>query len=90
MNFHLDKQDINIDISGNTLTLTAQHNEENEKKDENNYICKERSYGSYSRSFNISGIDTDKIDAEYKNGILYMTMPKKEPTAPETRRLEIR
>ena len=85
-----DKKDISLDISGNTLTLSAQHSVEKENKDDANYVCKERSYGSYSRSFNITGIEADKIDAEYKDGILYMTLPKKQTVTPETRRLEIR
>lgn len=85
-----DKNDISVDISGNTLTLSAQHTVETENKDNDNYICRERSYGSYTRSFNISGIDSDRIDAEYKNGVLCLDLPKKQTSAPESRRLEIR
>lgn len=86
-----EKGDIKLDITGNTLVLSAEHNENKVDKDKKeNYICRERSYGSYRRSFDISGIDADRIEAEYKNGILYMVMPKKEQTAPESRRLEIK
>lgn len=85
-----EKSDIKLDISGDTLTLSAEHSDSSEKKDGDNYVCRERSYGSYQRSFDISGIDADKIDAEYKNGILYMTMPKKQKAQPEIKRLEVR
>lgn len=85
-----DKSDISLDITGDTLLLTAQHKQEKTEKDKQKYVYKERSYGSYKRSFDISAIDADKIEAEYKNGILYLDMPKKEPQKPETRRLEIK
>jgi HSP20 family protein len=85
-----NKEDIAIDISGSCLTLKAEHSADNEEKDKNGkYIRRERSYGSYQRSFDISGIDTDSIKADYKNGILIMTLPKKKPDVPVSRRLEI-
>lgn len=86
-----DKQDINLDIDGGFLTLTAEHSSENEEKDnDGKYIRRERSYGSYRRSFDISNVNADKIDAEYKNGVLTVALPKKEIAPPETKRLEIR
>ncbi len=86
-----EKQDIKLDISGDCLTLAAEHSaEDNEDDKKKKYIRRERSYCSVSRSFDISGIDKDHIDAEYKNGILYMTLPKKQPEVPASRRLEIR
>lgn len=86
-----DKQDISLDIDGGFLTLTAEHSSENEEKDnDGKYIRRERSYGSYRRSFDISNVNADKIDAEYKNGILTVALPKKEIAPPETKRLEIR
>lgn len=86
-----DKQDIHLDIDGGFLTLTAERKSENEEKDEDGkYIRRERSYGSYRRSFDISNVNTDMIDAEYKNGVLTVSLPKKEIAPPETKRLEIR
>ena len=49
----------------------------------------ERSYGSYQRSFDISGLDADKIKAKYVDGVLRLTLPKQEKRQPEDRRLEI-
>lgn len=85
-----EKEDISLDITGNTLTLCAQHNDEKQDKENSNYIYRERTYGSYQRSFDISAIEADKIEAEYKNGILYLTLPKKEERKLETKRLEIK
>ena len=85
-----DKKDIHLDVNGDTLTLSAVHQQEQVDKSKEHYICRERSYGSYQRRFDISGIDADQIEAEYKNGILYMVLPKKQPKVPANRRLEIR
>lgn len=86
-----DKQDISLDIDGGFLTLTAEHSSEKEDKDSGGrYIRRERSYGSYRRSFDISNVNADRIDAEYKNGVLTVALPKKQIAPPETKRLEIR
>ncbi len=49
----------------------------------------ERSYGKYSRQFDVSAIDTDHIKAKYDNGVLRLTLPKKQEILPQARRLEI-
>ena len=85
-----EKGEIQLDVNGDTLTLSAVHQQEQVDKSKEHYICRERSYGSYQRRFDISGIDADQIEAEYKNGILYMVLPKKQPKVPANRRLEIR
>lgn len=85
-----DKEDIKLDITGNTLTLSAEHKAEAEDKKNDNYIRRERTFGSYQRSFDLTGIDADKIEAEYKNGILELSLPKIIEEKPETRRLEIK
>ncbi len=84
------KEDIHVDIQNGYLTISAERHSEDEKKDsKGNVIHSERSFGSFSRSFNLSGIDEDKITASYKDGVLALTMPKANQTVPETRRLEI-
>ena len=84
------KEDIKIDIENKYLTISAERKSEKEDKDEKgNYIRRERSYGSFSRSFDISGIDSEKISAKYEDGILTLTLPKKEKELPEKRTLEI-
>ena len=86
-----DKSDINLDINGNYLILSAEHNTESEDKSKNgNYICRERSFGSYQRSFDISAVKADEINAEYKNGVLTVALPKKTESSPGIKRLEIK
>lgn len=85
-----DKKDIHLDINGDTLTVHAERHSKVEEKDNKDKIVRvERSYGSYSRSFDISAINAEGIKAKYENGVLALTLPKKEVTAPETKRLEI-
>ena len=85
-----EKEDIKLDITGDTLCLTAEHKQENVENKDDNYVYRERTYGSYQRNFDISAINNEGIEAEYKNGILYLTLPKKEANKPETKRLEIK
>ena len=84
------KEDISIDIDKECLTISAEHkSEENEDDKDKGFIRRERYYGSYSRSFNIKGINADAISASYNDGVLTLTMPEKTPEIPAARRLEI-
>ena len=84
------KEDIHIDLDGDTMTISAERHSEHEEKDnQDNYLRCERSYGSYQRSFDISGIDESGMKAEYADGVLKLTMPKKTQTVSGTKRLEI-
>lgn len=84
------KEDIHIDIAGDTMTVSAERHSNYEDKDKkDNYVRVERSYGSYSRTFDITGIQADEIKAKYDNGVLTITLPKKSAKEPETRKLEI-
>jgi HSP20 family protein len=83
------KEDIKIDIENDCLTITAERKVDEEEK-KKNFIKRERFYGSYSRSFDVSGVNVDEIQAEYTDGMLKLTMPKKVETVPPTRRLEIK
>lgn len=86
-----DKKDINLEVNGDTLEIVAERHTNNEKRDENDrYICCERSYGRYSRRFNISSVESEKITASYENGVLKLEMPKKAEIKPKSHRLEIR
>ena len=85
-----DREDIHLELQGDVLTITAQHQDKKEEKDEKgNYICRERTSNSYSRSFNVSGIRGEDITAAYENGVLQLTLPKQEAQVPQTRRIEI-
>lgn len=85
-----EKKDISIDINDNLLTVKAETNSENEEKDDKgNYIRRERKYGSFSRTFDISNINADEISAEHKDGILKITLPKIEELKPQAKKIEI-
>jgi len=87
----MKKEDIKLNINGDYLTISAEHTDESEDKDEKrNYVRRERSYGSYSRSFNVSDIDVNNIEASYENGILALDLPKKQPEAPASHQIEIK
>ena len=84
------KEDIKLDVKDGILTITAEHKEQHEQKDEKgSYIRRERRYGSFTRSFDITGIDESGITAAYQNGILELNLPKAVPVVPETRRIAI-
>ena len=86
-----DKEDIKLDINGSQLTIAAEHSTNNDEKDDKgNYIRRERTFGSYKRSFDIGDINTDAISAEYKHGILTIELPKEASEAPVAKRLEIK
>ena len=85
-----NKEDISLDIKDGILTITAEHNESNDQKDDKgNYIRRERRYGSFRRSFDISGIDENTISASYQNGILQLTLPKAQQVLPQSHRIAI-
>ena len=72
------------------LTIQAQHQENKDQQDEQgNYLRRERRYGSFTRSFDVTGIDESRISAAYENGVLKLTLPKAIPVQPETRRIQI-
>ncbi|MBQ7637868.1 MAG: Hsp20/alpha crystallin family protein [Clostridia bacterium] len=85
-----NKEDIDVQIDGDYLTIKAERHSEHEDKDKkDSYLRVERSYGSYQRSFDITGVDAEHIGAKYENGVLTLTMPKKEPEVPTARKLAI-
>ena len=84
------KEEISLELKEDVLTVSAEHSsDEGEKDEEGRYIPRERRYGSFKRSFDVSAINTDEISAEYVNGVLKLTMPRKTPVEPEARRIEI-
>lgn len=85
-----EKKDIHLDLSGDTLTIHAERHSKMEEKDQKDKVIRmERSYGSYSRQFDVSGINTEQIKAKYENGVLQLTLPKRENVLPEPKTLEI-
>jgi HSP20 family protein len=78
----IDEKDIEIKLEDNTLTLKGERKFEKETKEEN-YHRIERSYGSFYRAFTLpNSVDLDKIHAEHENGILKITLPKRQELKP--------
>jgi HSP20 family protein len=75
---------IDVSIVGDTLTIKAEIKEEEEVKRED-YLRRERRYGSYCRSVTLpGGLEADKADADYTNGILTLSLPKAEEVKPKS------
>jgi len=84
------KEDIAVEIEGDTMTIRAERSGEKEEKDgKGNFVKRERSYGSFSRCFDMTGIRTEDVSAAYEDGVLKLTLPKKQETLPTSRKLEI-
>ncbi len=79
----VDPKDINISIRDNTLLINGEKKEEMEEKGKTFYRM-ERAYGSFSRTIDLpSSVDPNKVTAECKNGVLEITMEKKEAVKPK-------
>lgn len=77
-----DKKDISIETKNDYLIVTAEKDSQNEEKDdERKYICQERTYGKYQRSFYVGDIEPEQVEAEFTNGILKITVPKQEKSS---------
>jgi HSP20 family protein len=82
------KEDIDVRIDRNLVTISAEVKQEKEEKKEGRVLRSERQYGFASRSFSLaSDIDDAKADAKYQNGVLELRLPKKATSS--TRKLEI-
>ena len=84
----MEKENIQLRVEDNTLVISAEQKTENDAQ-EANYLRRERTVSSYSRSFSLEGIDADNITASYVNGILKLNLPKQKPEAPEARYIAI-
>ena len=79
----IKKDEVSIEIKDNVLTLSGERKYEQEKKKEN-YHRIERFYGKFSRSFTLpETVQVDKVKANYKDGVLEITLPKAEETKPK-------
>jgi HSP20 family protein len=77
------KEDVNVSIENNVLTIRGERKFSEETKKEN-YHRLERSYGEFFRSFTLPGfVDAGKVNAEFKDGMLRVTLPKREEAKPK-------
>jgi HSP20 family protein len=88
----LTKQDFKISLTGDMLTVSFDHKEENkqENKDGGGYIRSEYRRRSFSRSFSLGdNVDASKATARYEDGILHLSLPKKENAQPQSRSISV-
>ena len=79
----VNPQDLDIHVENNILTIRGERKFEN-KVNEENYLRIERSYGSFSRSFSLANsVNSDAIRADYQNGVLTLSIPKREEAKPK-------
>ena len=87
----LDKNDFKVTLDGNLLTISSEK-ENNQTIEQENFTRREFSYQSFQRSFELpkNVVDEEKISARYENGLLYLSIPKKEEAKQKPpRRIEI-
>ena len=82
------KEDIDLDVKDGFLTISASRQESGETK-QGGYLCRERRSGSFSRSFNLEGIQEEGITASYNNGVLELILPKRQAALPQSRKIAI-
>ena len=84
----VDKKDIDVQIDGRLVSINAKVERNNEEKDGERVIRRERYSGSFSRSFQLAtDVDQAKSQAEYKDGVLTLTLPKK--ATAESKRISV-
>jgi HSP20 family protein len=79
----VNPQDLDIRVENNILTIRGDRKFDNKVK-EDNYLRVERAYGSFSRSFSLANtVNSEAIKADYQNGVLTLTVPKREEAKPK-------
>ncbi|WP_088286446.1 Hsp20/alpha crystallin family protein [Ideonella sp. A 288] len=74
------KEDIDVRIDGNQVTISAEVKQEKEEKEGQRVLRSERQYGFASRSFTLADtVDEAKVEARYQDGVLQLTLPKRSP-----------
>ncbi|MEO1161473.1 MAG: Hsp20/alpha crystallin family protein [Pseudomonadota bacterium] len=86
----VDQQDVNVTVTDNRLTILAEKKIEDEDKSKDYHVV-ERSYGKFARSMSLPfGVEPDKVDARFKNGILTVTLPKPPEVTAKTHKVKIK
>jgi HSP20 family protein len=86
----IDPQEIEVSISGNNLIIKGERKQEREEK-KKNYHVRECSYGSFYRSIPLPvEVETDQVSADYKKGILHITLPKSQKVLPKQIKIEVK
>ena len=83
------KEDIKISAENGCLTIEAERNGEETEEKKKGYVRRERSYGKFSRSFDITGISEEGIKAAFADGVLTLTLPKAGEKAEKSRLITV-
>lgn len=84
----VNKEDIKLEVRDDVLTISVENKVETNEEREN-YIRRERRYGSYSRSFYLDNVEHEGIKAKYNNGVLTITLPKVSEGKGNKRKIQI-
>jgi HSP20 family protein len=83
------KEDLKISVDNNVLTIRAEKKQDG-PKDVNCYYCSERVFGTFQRSFTLPNtVDTTRVKASYRDGVLVVEVPKKEEAKPKEIQVEV-
>lgn len=82
------KEDVKVNVENGVMTISATANTENQQSNDN-YVYRERRYGSMQRAFSLEGIREDEISGEYKDGVLRLNLPKLTENVPVKREITI-
>lgn len=86
----MDEKDIDVSVTEDILTIRGEKKSETEKK-EKGYYLSERSFGSFHRSIPLpASVDTSKVDAQFKKGVLTITLPKTPEAQEKIKKISVR
>ena len=86
----MDEKDIDVSLQNDMITVKGEKKEEKEDKGKDFYRI-ERSFGSFSRSLPLpKEVDTDKVEAKFSKGVLYITLPKTAKAVAETKKITVK
>jgi HSP20 family protein len=86
----IDQKDVEINLVGSTLSISAERRSEQEQKGRN-YLLRERNFGTVRREFRLpDDVDRNRIAGECRNGVLTLTLPKSQESRDQRRRIEIK
>lgn len=86
----LEAKDVELNLRDDVLTISGEKRQEHREEDRGRSYT-ERTYGRFQRAIPLEGeVDADKVEADFRNGVLKVTLPKNPKTAEKTRRIEVR
>ena len=86
----VDEKDVSVELQGDALTVRGEKKGAEEHKEEGYYLA-ERRYGTFKRTLRLPyAVETDKVQATFKNGVLTVTMPKPAELQQETKRIKVK